>query len=380
MAWLFKFQNSSRWWIGYRVGGKLISKTTRTADRKEAEAQLAAVNALESAGKTGSPLDSLYAALKEGMGQQVPKRSLHAEIADWVAECRKSTSPGTADRYGGVGRNFLEFLRATPEKPLLDAITSEHVRLYLAQVLNTKSVATANQERRVLRVMFRRAVANGRMKSDPVAAVKSFRRTNEAKRRPFTVEEVKTLSTKADPFWRFAVLTGFFTGLRLGDIAGMPAGAVDLKESVIRLAAQKTGSRLTIPIPRELLDVIEARIRELGRPKPEDPLWPEQAAARSGTLSNQFHNLLVSCGLAKARSHKASGKGRASERESSKISFHSLRHTFVSTLKATGSGQAIAKSLAGHSSDAVSDHYTSLPVEVLREAVNRLPSITEGTK
>lgn len=67
--------------------------------------------------------------------------------------------------------------------------------------------------------------------------------------------------------------------------------------------------------------------------------------------------------------------GEPHYRQVSAVSFHSLHHTFVSLLKATGSTQAVAKELAGRSSDAMSDHYTKLPADVLSQAVKQLPSI-----
>jgi len=355
----------------------LVARSTKTADEEKAKKELAAMEALDAVRQAGGPLDALYHALKASIGQPTPTRSLKAELADWIAEAGKTTAPGTVQRYAGIAAGFTKFMNAGEDKPLLRDVNTDHVRAYLADVLQKKSVATANQERRCLRVFWRRAIANGRATADPVAAVKSFRDTSETKRRPFTLAEVKRLLTKADGFWRFAVMTGFYTGLRISDIAAMPIGAVDLKEGFIRLATMKTKTRVTLPIPDELVAVIRARIAELGKGvKATDPLWPEHAAMRSGQRSNEFHALLVKCGLAEARSHKATKDGRDAAREASTVSFHCLRHAFVSNLKAAGAGQAVARALAGHSSDEMSDHYTSLPLETLRDAVNKLPALT----
>ena len=376
MAWIYKCAGSENWFIGFRVAGRLQAKSTRTPDRAEAERQLAACEALQRNASAGSPLDAIHDALRQASGQGVINRSLKAELDEWVAEARKTTAPATAERYAGIAASFAASMNATDAKPLLREVSSEHVRKYLGEILTRKSVATANQERRCLRVFWRRAMANGRVGADAVATVKPFRNTQDVKRRPFTLEEVRLLISSADEFWRFAIVTGFYTGLRISDIAQMPIGAVDLKQGLIRLSTQKTGTHVTLPIPTDLANLIRARLTELGqRAKPEDFLWPEYAAMRSGQRSNQFHTLLVQCGLAEARSHKATKKGRDVEREASTVSFHCLRHAFVSNLKAAGAGQAVARALAGHSSDAMSDHYTSIPIETLRDAVEKLPSL-----
>jgi integrase len=276
-----------------------------------------------------------------------------------------------------IADGFAKSLRADDQKPLLRDVTPDAIRRHLGETLKRKSASTVNMERKVLRVFFRRAVANGRIATDPCLAVKGLRADPDARRRrPFTVDEVKTLLGKASGFWRVAVLTGFYTGLRISDIAEMPVGAVDFKEGMIRVKTRKTGTRVAVPIPAALAAVLKARIDELGKPGPDALLWPDYAAQTSGQRSGEFHKLLVAAGLADTRTHRSTGKGRDAAREGSTISFHSLRHSFVSLLKATGSGQTIAKALAGHASDDISDHYTTLPSDVLRNAVAALPDVT----
>jgi integrase len=83
--------------------------------------------------------------------------------------------------------------------------------------------------------------------------------------------------------------------------------------------------------------------------------------------------------LVKARTHKApkdgtgDGAGRKAKRHASELSFHSLRHSFVTALKATGAAEAVAMDLAGHDSAEISRHYTSLDSATKRAALDRLP-------
>jgi site-specific recombinase XerD len=62
----------------------------------------------------------------------------------------------------------------------------------------------------------------------------------------------------------------------------------------------------------------------------------------------------------------------------SELSFHSLRHSFVSILKATGANEAVAMALAGHETRAISQQYTSLDENTLRTAVDKLPDVTKN--
>jgi integrase len=74
--------------------------------------------------------------------------------------------------------------------------------------------------------------------------------------------------------------------------------------------------------------------------------------------------------------HKSAGKGRNQAREASEISFHSLRHSAVTMLKAAGVSDFIAREIVGHESAAVSRQYTHLTTDDKRAAMQRLPDVT----
>jgi site-specific recombinase XerD len=97
-------------------------------------------------------------------------------------------------------------------------------------------------------------------------------------------------------------------------------------------------------------------------------------------LSEGFRSVLADAGLAERPNKRSTGKGRHAAREVSELSFHSLRHAFVSILKATGASQAVAMALAGHETKAISQHYTTLDDATLRAAVNKLPDVTASAR
>jgi integrase len=63
-------------------------------------------------------------------------------------------------------------------------------------------------------------------------------------------------------------------------------------------------------------------------------------------------------------------------REASEISFHSLRHSAVTMLKAAGVSDFMAREIVGHESAAVSRQYTHLTTDDKRAAMRRLPDVT----
>ena len=102
---------------------------------------------------------------------------------------------------------------------------------------------------------------------------------------------------------------------------------------------------------------------------------PVTSQKRSGTLSNQFADLLAQAGLRDKASHKSKGKGRDAKRSSNGLGFHALRHTAVSLLKDAGIPEAVVMELVGHDSEAMSAHYTHVGTEALAKAVAALPEI-----
>jgi integrase len=103
-------------------------------------------------------------------------------------------------------------------------------------------------------------------------------------------------------------------------------------------------------------------------------IFPRAASAkRISSLSNQFREILVNAGLVEPCTHEATGKGRSQAREPSEISFHSLRHSAVTMLKAAGVSDFVAREIVGHESAAISRQYTHLSTDDLRTAMQRLP-------
>jgi integrase len=90
----------------------------------------------------------------------------------------------------------------------------------------------------------------------------------------------------------------------------------------------------------------------------------------------EFRSVLgrLSCRL---RQYKTTKKGRSHAREASEISFHSLRHSAVTMLKAAGVSDFIAREIVGHESAAVSRQYTHLTTDDKRAAMQRSPDVTD---
>jgi integrase len=383
VAWLYKRNDSKKWWIGYRQNGKLILKSTKTTDKETAKVELAKVDAMLGLQASNALSREFYEAIS---GTKLPNLTLKAGLASWLAVAQGTTGEGTQSKYAAVAGELESHFNATDRGPMLADVTKEQLREFLTSKRNRTSAATANQFRTIIAGFFRHCRACGFLRDNPMEGLPAFKATREEDRarRPFTATELATLYEVApDDFWRYMVLGGYFTGLRLGDLVTMPTGAVDWKARVIRLATRKTGRSMTIPIAPQLFRFLKELKAKRPNAKATDPFWPEMAERyeQSGAswFSQRFTDLLlVKAGLAPRTPHrkKKNAKSHKEARKVNEVSFHCLRHSYVTTLASLGMNQQTVKALAGHSSDEISDLYTTLPLATMRDAVAQLPNIT----
>lgn len=380
MAWIYKRAGSKFWWVGWRVGEQQFLKSTEKADEAEARKVLATYNAMAEAQKAGSLTEQFYRSLT---GATLPTVSLKAAMGDWLKECDGTGAAGTLRRYSHTADQFQTYLKATATAPLLREITSGEIQSFLNSSRAKQAVGTVNLTRKILSVFFNWAVQCGKLTANPVKATKRAKgsKFEQVKRRAFTVEEMKAMLAQApEGFWSYMLLGGVYTGLRMGDLICLRRGEIDLGQNVIRLDTIKTDTTVEIPMAPPLRAEIERRLAEGNS---SEYLWPEQSKHYqkhgAGPFSNEFYNVVLTPSkLAPPReSNQAHKKGRGHKREMSAVSFHSLRHTFVSMLKTSGVSQHVAKALAGHSSDTVSDLYTHIGTDHMRAAIALLPEVTK---
>lgn len=380
MAWLYQRPNSANWWMGFRKNGRQFLLTTKTSDRKQAEAKLRTYELLEQAEADGRLNDAFIAAIT---GKAQPSTTLHQAMRDFLGEAKGSTAEKTFERYKAILEAFAKNTGTTEAKPLLREIGPDDVRAYLTNRRAATSASTANLEKKIISSFFRWCIKNQLLKENPALPVKTFKDSEKEKtgRRAYTFQEVKVLHDKApDDFWRYMVVAGFYSGLRMGDLILLRIGEIDFSENALRLTTMKTGRVIIIPMAKPLRDMLAKITAGIPVNGPNRRLWPEEAKRYeqhgAKVFSNEFHSMLLApAGLAPKRTHAKKKNGRGTQREIGGVSFHCLRHSFVTFLKMTGSNPAIAKELAGHGSDLVNNLYTHLPPSILTEAVNKLPQL-----
>lgn len=297
----------------------------------------------------------------------------------WLKRKELEANERTHERYKTAIDHFLDYMGSKASRDIAHLTTKEvtGLRDHLAKTLSANS---ANYTVKVLRAMLNQARRDGLVETNEASRITLIQRVRKFERRPFSLTEIKRILEAADDEWRGMILTGLYTGLRLGDIALLTWANLNLHEKELIVTTQKTGRRQIVPLAAPLLRHFE------GLPSGDDPnapLFPKAHDMKTrnphgGPLSNQFYETLVSVGLMTARTHKKKkgGRGRDSKRQLNEISFHSLRHTATSLLKNAGVSDVIARDIIGHDSAAVSANYTHIDQSTKRDALSKLPDVT----
>jgi integrase len=312
--------------------------------------------------------------------ESLPSASVKSWCETWTEAKAIETEESTHARYKRVMERFTGFLGEAKSKRDLSTLQASDIARFRDREAKELSRSTANLSVKVLRICLGEAVRQGLLTVNPAVRVKLLKSNAESKRRAFTLAEIKRILKACgdDTEWPGFVLFGLYLGQRLGDLARLTWRSVDLDSGEIAFTTRKTGRRIVLPLVQPLADYLASL------PASDNPnafIFPRAAnAKRTAPLSNQFRDILVEAGLVepRPRGHKSTGKGRDQAREPSEISFHSLRHSAVTMLKAAGVSDFIAREIVGHESAAVSRQYTHLTTDDKRAAMQRLPDVTNG--
>ena len=383
MAYLRRLLKSPFWIACFRLpDGRQTNRSTGTTNRQEAQR---IANKYEDTSKDGragklteirarKAISDIFAISNRDV---LPSSTIENFMESWLKRKEMENGAKTHQRYETVIRQLLEFIGARARKDLAH-LTSKELVEFRDSTAKRVSAGTANLSVKIIRTALGQARRDGLIDVNEGERVSLLKRgKNKIERRPFTLPELKKVLAVADEEWRGMILTGLYTGLRLGDVANLTWANVDLEQRGIQLVTEKTGRRQLIPLAKPLLAYVESLP---AGDVPGAPLFPKAAATRdrsiySGGLSNQFYQILVAAGLAKKKSHAATKQGRSARRQQNELGFHCLRHTATSLLKNAGVSDVIARDIIGHESAAVSQQYTHIDQSTKRAALNKLPDV-----
>jgi integrase len=306
-------------------------------------------------------------------GKRTDSPSVSEWLERWIRAEKGAVAPGTMTRYEQIVRDFLRSIGVRAHAPL-EALSTDTILEFKERWLSGgRSPRTVNQTIKILKRPFKIALEQGLIDRNPVAAVRPIR-TRSAKKGVFSPEQIRCLFELAEGDWKGLILSAYFTGGRLLDLAKLTCSDIDLSRKTITFVQRKTGSSVQIPIQQDLYNYL------LQSPRSDEPkgpvfskLFDKPGTGKSG-LSMSFKRLMQRAGIDDGVTRKKDGK---LGRNVSRLSFHSLRHTFNSAMANADVPPEIRQKLTGHASQDMNKQYTHLELETVRravESISRLPA------
>lgn len=380
MPSLFRRPNSPFWFAAYTsADGARQKKSTKKKNRAGALTVLATLIEAERQAASGTLTESrarqlISEIVERTSGEKIQFHTCREWLNEWSASKKGATGDRTWLKYDQVCRDFLEHLGGRAELSVA-AITPKDVRSFRDALLKSGlSVTTVNQTfRKILAAPFFAAQRHGFLQTNPCLAVEFLKDDADVERDVFTPEQVTKLLNASDGDWKGVILAGYFTGLRLRDITELTWDSIDLEARLLRTKTKKTGTHVTIPLHPDLSAWLSSRTRGIAKA----PVFPDlagQAGTGRNGLSMQFRNIMNTAGV-KGNVLRKRAKGGHGRTQMS-LTFHSLRHSFVSAMANAGVAPELRQKLAGHSDYKSHSIYTHHELENLRAAVAKVPGLT----
>lgn len=231
--------------------------------------------------------------------------------------------------------------------------------------------------------LYRAAIREGLVAFNPFSALDAVDTSDSQARKPFTHEEFMALLKAAhSDEWRGLILLAAYTGLRLGDAAGLSWSSVDLEAKRIVLIPSKTKRKkreVRIPIQPDLLAFFESA--PIPSDEPNAPVFAKLSTLNVGDrggLSSTFVAIMKTAGVDRGRPSRdiEKEKGKVAGKVTWEKGFHSLRHTFTTWLRTAGVSEEDRMALTGHSTRESHQIYSHVDDSVSIAAVAKLPRLT----
>lgn len=296
----------------------------------------------------------------------------------WLKGKELAKSEGTHVRYGGTVKLFLNGLGKRAGLSVANISARDLEKFRDAQLKAGKAKSSVNVDLKTLRTAFNSAWRQGLIPNNPVNAVELPDETRH-ERDAYTPKQLQAILKTATGEWRTAIMLGYYVGARLGDAVAMTLENLDLLGKVVSYTQRKTGKAVVCPMHPDL----EAHLLTLPvtSKNPKAPLTATLAGKKVGGrngLSREFKAIMETAGVDEGRIEvERDGDQPTKGRAFSALTFHSLRHSFVTHLANAGVADELRMKLTGHTNGTVHARYTKLQLGPLKAAIAKLPAIAD---
>jgi len=393
----YLIKRNKTYYAAWHIGDKLFMRTTGKQDKRDAETELHRIMEPFVAGDEVATLQNIAAKIegnKADIARLTDERNPPLTIGNaWntykAAPSRPDSGERTLSDYEGYLTAFSDWIDAEHSEIKAVRDVSQAIANEYAAHLSAKKLAANSFNKHIgcLELVFRIVKTAARLSENPWTAIQR-KRVVHASRRELTTDELRAVCAAASGEMRLLFALGIYTGLRLGDAATLRWAEVDLPRRIIRRIPAKIARRNPAPVSIPIHATLAAMLAEVGKPKRGEYVLPETAAQYerdNSAISKRIQEHFEACGIRTAKTGTGfitvkNDKGEEERVSTGKravleVGFHSLRHTFVSLCRESGAPLAVVEAIVGHSSPAMTRHYTHVGELAAATAVNALPTV-----
>ena len=293
------------------------------------------------------------------------------EISGFLAyiATERGLSPKTVEAYRYDLAKFSEFAKAQlGGQWKISDVDQSLIRSYM-QFLAEKGYRKSNsniargRKLATLKSFFKYLVTENQIKENPVGQIKmpkvqnkepSYLTEQEYKRLLYTVQKTSTEYFKARDMAIISMLLGM--GLRLSELVESNIGSVNFDDGTIKVTRKGNHERI-LPANNDVIAAIKIYLKGRKDISSSSPLFLSKRNKRIDTATVWY---LVKKYL------------RQAQIEKSKLSPHTLRHTFATTLLKQGENILTIKELLSHRNLRTTERYLHISSDELKNAVNKI--------
>jgi len=364
--------------IYYRLDGKAVEEGLGWASAgwtvEKAAGELAKLKEARRLGQQGAQtLKEKREAEQERRKQEAKRKEEARREATGFGEVFNGAYIEEADRTKEKASSKRErelyrlYIAPVIRETQLKGITVNHVEAIKARMLDAKRApATIRYALAVVRQVINFAKDHGMYTGEnPVSRVR--KPSGDNKRVRFLTHEegevlLEALREHSIDVYHISLLS-LHTGMRAGEIFGLTWGDVDLKGRMLTLKDTKSGHTRFAYMTDQVLEMLFA----LTKGQANELVFPARGKSRMTRISRTFERVCDELKL---------NEGITDPRQ--RVVFHSLRHTYASWLLQAGSSIYTVKKLLGHRTLAMTERYSHLADETLKDAVKALQKDMES--
>jgi len=286
------------------------------------------------------------------------------ELANWFLDMEKVKAKAY---YGTLKINLASFNKAFGETIVKDVKPSDLENYQAKRKAEGYSDSYIDQEIGAARTVVNKAFYDGLVSGDVVLVFKKvgklLKNGSNARKRVLSCEEFDRLLNALPPHTRSIVATGYYAGMRKGEVVNLTWDKVDLRNRIIRLDASDTKDREARQIPMGeklygILSNIPMAIHDnhvfLYKGKPIKDIRTALTRACRDT------------GIPYGRGTKDG------------FVFHDTRHCFNTNLRRSGVPESVIMKLTGHSTREMFLRYDTVDLDDTRKAVDQMEGFLES--